>query len=137
MNKLTLTRRAELFAREAHKFQFRDGGEPYIIHPEQVAELLSNVTQDENIIAAGWLHDVIEDCGVTRDQLAQAFNETIADLVVEVTHVHDGTRNTFPNLKTREGVMIKFADRLSNLSSMNAWNAEKQDWYIKKSKFWS
>lgn len=132
-----LLKRAELFARNAHKDQFRDGGEPYIVHPEQVAQLLSTVTQDENIIAAGWLHDVIEDCNIPRERLATVFNETVADLVHEVTMDRTDGVKTFPRLKTREGIMIKFADRLSNLSSMNAWNAEKQDWYIKKSKFWS
>lgn len=135
MNNQLITR-AKRFATDAHRNQLRDGGEPYIIHPAQVAEILSLVTDDANIIAAGWLHDTIEDCGVTRDQIAQKFNETVADLVVEVSKEKIDGVNTFPNLKTREGVMIKFADRLSNLSSMADWDAKKQAWYIGKSKFW-
>lgn len=126
--------RAREFAILAHRDQFRDSGEPYFAHPEQVAEILKQVTYDPAIIAAGYLHDVIEDCDVTYEDLKVAFGQRVADLVREVTS--PGDSNTFPNLKTRDGVLIKFADRLSNLSSMDVWSDAKQARYIKKSTFW-
>lgn len=129
-----LINRARRFATIAHQGQTRDNGDPYIIHPEQVARILAQVTNDPDIIAAGWLHDVIEDCDVTYLQLATTFNKRVADLVTEVTN--NGKGNAFPNLKTRDGVLIKFADRTSNLSDMAGWDDKKVAWYLGKSKFW-
>lgn len=127
--------RARRFATEAHKGQTRDdNGTPYIVHPAQVAAILSQVTDDPNVIAAGWLHDVIEDCGVTWHDLAVEFNIKVANLVKEVTN--NGEGNAFPNLHSRDGVLIKFADRTSNLSDMNGWDDKKVAWYLGKSKFW-
>lgn len=129
-----LINRARRFATIAHQGQTRDNGDPYIIHPEQVARILSQVTSDPNIIAAGWLHDVIEDCGVSYETLVEQFNPRVADLVTEVTN--NGKSNEFPNLKTRDGILIKFADRTSNLSDMAGWDDKKVAWYLGKSKFW-
>jgi len=80
-----LLRRAHDFATEKHAPQVRKTGEPYIIHPREVAEILAGLEMDEPSIAAGFLHDVIEDCGVTREDLVVAFSEEIAYLVDGVT----------------------------------------------------
>ena len=63
------------------------GNEPYINHLAEVANLLALVTDgaDAELVAAGWLHDTIEDAGTTREELAQKFSERVAALVVEVT----------------------------------------------------
>src|SRR5438094_10661430 len=63
------------------------GNEPYINHLAEVASLLAEVTDgtDAELVAAGWLHDTIEDTATTRDELAQKFGERVAALVVEVT----------------------------------------------------
>src|ERR1700741_520058 len=63
------------------------GNEPYINHLAEVANLLALVTDggDAELIAAGWLHDTVEDTETTRDELAQKFGERVAALVVEVT----------------------------------------------------
>ena len=121
-----------IYARNVHSGQLRDGGEPYIVHPAQVAAILSEVTQDEDLIAAAWLHDVIEDSETTYEDLKAVFGQRVADLVNEVTHEGDH----FPRLKTRDGILLKFADRLSNLSDMNTWDAKQQARYLNKSKFW-
>jgi (p)ppGpp synthase/HD superfamily hydrolase len=91
------------------------------------------VPQDESLLAAGYLHDVMEDCSVTYEELKREFNQDIADLVKEVTK---SKYNTFPHLSTRRGVMLKFADRLANLSMMDDKDEQWQKRYIEKSKFW-
>ena len=53
------------FAKEAHEGQFRESGEPYFVHPEHVAKILIGLGLDDETVAAGYLHDVVEDCGYT------------------------------------------------------------------------
>ena len=80
-----LLRRAYAYAAEKHEGQARRSGEPYITHPLAVALILTELEMDDATLAAALLHDVVEDCGVSRDQLAQEFGEEIADLVDGVT----------------------------------------------------
>src|ERR1700748_2497543 len=79
---------AELAARR-HNGMARKGrgNEPYINHLAEVANLLATATSgaDAELVAAGWLHDTIEDTGTTREELAQKFSERVASLVVECT----------------------------------------------------
>ncbi len=125
------------FAMDKHQGQLDDEGKAYFNHVLQVAITLMQVTKDPEIIAAGFLHDTIEDTKTTYEELVEQFSKRVADLVMEVTH--EGEKNKgyyFPRLSTRDGILIKFADRLSNLSRMSAWNEERQLHYLKKSKFW-
>lgn len=134
-----LIARAEAYARKAHYEQVRDDGLPYIVHPALVASLIMQVTHDQEMIAAAWLHDTIEDTDTTYEDLVREFGQGVADLVNEVTHEgkHDHKGYYFPRLKTARGVILKFADRLANLSTMNgAWDEKRQAHYLKKSKFW-
>ena len=80
-----LLRRAYAYAAQKHDGQSRRSGEPYISHPLAVAVILTELEMDDATLAAGLLHDVVEDCGVTRDQLASEFGDEIADLVDGVT----------------------------------------------------
>lgn len=132
----TIIDRAQEFATSAHYDQWRTDGSPFIDHPAQTAAILMQVTDDPNLIAAGWLHDTIEDCpGITYERLRNEFNEDIAGLVLAVTSKES---NTFPGLKnSRRAVLLKFADRLSNLSDMAGWNDKKHAKYIEKSRFWN
>src|SRR5574339_664940 len=73
--------RAYEFAKHAHREQYRKSGEPYIIHPIQVAGILADLEMDPETVAAGFLHDVVEDTHVTLDDLRDAFNDEVAMLV--------------------------------------------------------
>jgi GTP pyrophosphokinase len=126
--------KALTFASEKHEGQTRDNGDPFVLHPIKVGQILITVTpDDDNLIAAGVLHDTLEDTDTTYDELVTNFNEDVASLVQEVTK---SGYNTFPDLKTRRGVMLKFADRLANLSTIDEWSPEEQQRYLDKSKFW-
>ena len=99
-----LIRRAYRYAAQKHNGQFRRSGEPYITHPVAVATILTELEMDDDTIAAGLLHDVIEDCSVTRDELAAEFGAEIADLVDGVTKLKlaDFETRVDPNAKRSE-----------------------------------
>ena len=80
-----LVRRAFAFAVEKHEGQTRSSGESYITHPVEVTEILADLEMDEQTLAAGLLHDVIEDCGVTAEEIATLFGAEVAHLVEGVT----------------------------------------------------
>lgn len=122
-----------------HNGQKDDSGKDYFqAHIEVVAEILSNVTQDPNIISAGYLHDVLEDTNTTVEELKGEFGEKITNLVLEVTQ--EGQKDShgyyFPRLKSKDGIMIKFADRLSNISRIDSWPEKRRNQYLRKSRFW-
>ena len=131
--------KAKMFAEAKHWGQMDDSGNPYMKHIYQVASIISDITNDENVICAAYLHDTIEDCAVTHEMLVREFNQTIADLVYEVTHEgqKDEVGYYFPRLNSKDAILIKFADRLSNLSRMESWDEDRQRHYLRKSKFWS
>ena len=126
------------FARDRHLGQNDAQGRPYFFaHIIQVHNILKTITDDEPTICAGILHDLIEDTGTNYEQLLHEFNQEIADLVMECTH--QGTRESgryFPNLSSRKAIIVKFADRLSNLSRMDDWPGDWQLDYLRESKFW-
>jgi (p)ppGpp synthase/HD superfamily hydrolase len=131
--------RARDFAKERHGKQVDDCGKPYFeSHVEKVAAILNLITDDKNLLAAAYLHDTVEDTQTTYEELSKTFGVDIADLVMEVTH--EGSKENggyyFPRLKSRGGILLKFADRLSNLSRMDAWSEQRKEHYLKKSRFW-
>jgi (p)ppGpp synthase/HD superfamily hydrolase len=127
---MNLIARATLFADQAHDGQLRKfTGLPYISHPMEVMQIVRGVTNDDDVLAAAVLHDVIEDCGVTYTDLMLEFNENIAHLVYQVTNAADDedgdrivrayiNRNVMANAS--EGAQtIKLADIISNLSGID------------------
>lgn len=94
------------------------------------------VTKDAEIIAAAYLHDTVEDHKVTPEQLAEQFGQRVAGLVMEVTHVGEEDNYRYPLLKSRDGIMLKLADRLNNISRMGSWSEEKKRKYLASSVFW-
>lgn len=137
--KLRLVIRALKFAKEAHKGQLDDDGRPYYdAHLRQVYKILGQVTDNEEVLSAGILHDTIEDTDTTYEDLVKEFGQRVADLVMELTHEGkpDNDGYYFPRLKTAEGTLIKFADRLSNLSRMDSWAEKRQEHFVTKSRFW-
>jgi (p)ppGpp synthase/HD superfamily hydrolase len=135
----TLVSKAAGFAKKKHAGQLDDEGRDYYFaHLLPVVMILGVITQNENILAAGYLHDTLEDTDTTVDELRAEFGDRVTELVLEVTH--EGKKDDkgfyFPRLNSREGVIIKFADRLSNLSRMSSWESRRQEQYLKRSKFW-
>ena len=130
--------RARAYAKKVHGSTLDDSGANYFeAHICNVVKILEQVTDDEEIIAAAYLHDVIEDCSVHYSTLKRKFGHAVADLVNEVTH--EGEKDNgyyFPRLKSRRGITIKLADRLSNVSRMDCWGKRKRGDYLLKTKFW-
>ncbi len=131
--------KAIAFAQEKHRGQLDDSGKDYFEeHCLQVYNILNTVTEDQNLLCAALLHDTYEDTDTTYEEVLRIFGKDIADLVNEVTQ--EGQKDSkgyyFPRLKTQRGIMLKFADRLSNLSRMEAWDDKRREHYLKKSKFW-
>jgi GTP pyrophosphokinase len=138
--KIALIEKAYLFARDLHKGQKRQSGEPYIIHPLSVAFILSETPLkcDEDAIAAAILHDVIEDCGIVRDEIFLKFNEDVADLVDGVSKISDAhlPKEEVNTINTRKIIMsiirdirilyIKLADRLHNMRTLQFKSEFKQ-----------
>lgn len=131
--------RAYNFARAKHEGQFDDCGKPYFTaHVMQVVDILLRVTNDKDIIVAALLHDLVEDTDVTLQDIASKFNGDIANLVKELTK--EGKKDEygyyFSHLKSEKAILIKFADRLSNISRMESWDEDRRNQYLRKSVFW-
>ena len=129
---MELIARAFDLANEKHKDQKRKSGEPYIIHPMAVAKILADLGMDEETVAAGLLHDVVEDTDYTYEQLKNDFGEEIALLVDGVTKLTsmvieskeqkqaENLRKMFLAMsKDIRVLIIKLADRLHNLRTIN------------------
>ena len=75
------------FAEQAHEGQYRRTGDPYITHPLAVANILTDMHMDHASLMAAMLHDVIEDTGISKEQLANEFSEEVAELVLSLIHI--------------------------------------------------
>ena len=135
---MSLVNKALEYASVKHRGQHDDQGRPYFFaHIIQVFNILNVVTSDESMLCAGILHDVIEDTGAGYDELVRAFSREVADLVVELTHVGvKASGKYFPVLHSRKAIVVKFADRLSNISRMDDWPGDWQLDYLNESRFW-
>lgn len=127
------------FAIEKHKDQTRETGEPYIIHPIAVADILLQYGLDARAISAALLHDVVEDSGVTPEELKVLFGEEVAELVNGVSRVKtlrykssanendESLRKMFLAMaKDIRVIFIKLADRLHNMRTLDSVSAEHQ-----------
>lgn len=127
------------FAKEAHSGQKRVSGEDYFIHPIAVASILIDLSMDSNTIAAAFLHDVLEDTSATTNDIKERFGEEILDLVEGVTKLEkiefkskeeeqaENFKKLFVSMaKDIRVIIIKLADRLHNMRSLNFLSKERQ-----------
>lgn len=146
MNNLNNLLHAASFAAQKHTHQKRKGeqGEPYINHPLEVANLLSNVggIEDIDVLMAALLHDTVEDCGVSGNELRLLFGDTVAGYVLEVTDDKDLPKARRKQLQIEHAPhlspgakLIKLGDKISNITDVSSnppadWDVERRREYI-------
>lgn len=139
---LSLIEKAYTIAKDAHEGQFRKSGEPYIIHPLWVGIILAELEMDKETIAAGILHDVVEDTIMSSEEIAAIFGTEVALLVDGVTKIGqlsyskdkdklemqaETLRKMFLAMsKDIRVILIKLADRLHNMRTAQFWPPKKQ-----------
>lgn len=138
-----LINRAIRFATEAHEridHRRKYSNQPYAVHLEQVAKTVASITDDEEMIAAAWLHDVVEDTPATLDKIEREFNDSIAQLVRELTDVSkpsDGNRMTRKAIDrehlaqaSARGQTIKLADLIDNCKDISRYDTRFAQVYL-------
>ena len=137
---VALIRKAWEFCVKNHEGQLRASGEPYIIHPLEVAEVLAEMKLDSSAIAAGLLHDSVEDTPATNEEISAQFGHQVAHIVEGVTKID---KIQFANREDRQAenvrkmllamvsdvrvVLIKLADRLHNMRTLEHLSPDRQE----------
>jgi len=138
-DKVDLLKRAYIVARDAHDGQMRSSGDPYITHPVSVALNLAKMHLDHESLMAALLHDVIEDTPVTKDELAELFGHTVAELVEGVSkldklkfdnkeemQVENHRKMVLAMVQDIRVILIKLSDRLHNMSTLGSLRPDKR-----------
>lgn len=134
----SLVRKAYFLAADAHKYQKRLSGEPYIVHPIGVASHLAELGMDYESVCAGLLHDVLEDTEISKDYIVQEFGETVAELIEGVTKI-SLLKNQSQEIKQAANIrkiilatakdvrviIVKLADKLHNMETLQFHKKEK------------
>ena len=138
-DQVNLVRRAYYYAEQAHDGQLRSSGEHYVTHPLAVARVLADMHMDHQSLMAAMLHDVIEDTGIPKEAITAQFGENVAELVdgvTKLTQMNFGTKaeaqaENFQKMAMAMArdirvILVKLADRLHNMRTLGALNAEKR-----------
>ena len=142
-DRVEAVREAHEFAADCHRDQLRLSGEPYITHPVAVARLVGELRMDVHTVQAALLHDVMEDCGISRDQLASRFGADVANLVEGATKIDHIPSTAAPGGKGAVDaetvrkmllamaedvrvVIVKIADRLHNMRTIEHLEPHRQ-----------
>jgi GTP pyrophosphokinase len=136
---LSLIKKAYEFSLQHHKGTARESGEPYLAHPLQVATILAEMRLDTTAIAAGLLHDVVEDTSVTVEDITTEFGEQVAHIVEGVTKINkiefasseeaqaeNVRKMVLAMMDDIRVVLIKLADRLHNMRTLQFLSTERQ-----------
>ena len=136
---LALIKKAYEFSLQHHKGQARESGEPYLVHPLQVATLLAEMRLDTTAITAGLLHDAVEDTSVTIDEIHSEFGEQVAHIVEGVTKIskidfasseeaqaENVRKMVLAMMDDIRVILIKLADRLHNMRTLKFLSPERQ-----------
>jgi GTP pyrophosphokinase len=138
---LDLVKKAYVYSAKVHQGQIRKTGEPYLVHPLEVAGLLAEMKLDEASVVTGLLHDTIEDTLATREEIAELFGAEIADLVEGVTKLSQFSAANTQEEKQAENfrkmvvamakdirvLLVKLADRTHNMRTLDAMKPESQE----------
>jgi GTP pyrophosphokinase len=138
---LDLLKKAYVYSAKVHQGQIRQSGEPYLVHPLEVAGILAEMRLDEAAIVTGLLHDTIEDTLATREEIADLFSEEIADLVDGVTKLSQFSAGDTREEKQAENfrkmvlamakdirvLLVKLADRTHNMRTLEHMRPEQQE----------
>ena len=140
-----MLRKAFNYATKAHEGQKRRSGEDYIIHPINVAATLVKLRLDLDSIIAGLLHDVVEDCGIEPTEIQDEFNPAVAQIVVGLTKIskikfktkEESQAENFRKMvvamaKDIRVIIVKLADRMHNMRTLQYVSEEKQKRSLKK-----
>ena len=138
-NEVDIVKKTYEFAKELHKGQKRQSGEDYIMHPLNVAYILAEMHADKDTVCAGLLHDTLEDTHITKEEISELFNPTIAELVDGVTKLAKmnfsskeeqnlaNTRKIITSITNDVRIIIiKLADRLHNMRTLEFKSQFKQ-----------
>lgn len=137
--------KAHSFAKACHRKQLRKySGTPYIEHPVAVARIVNSLGYDDHVVIAALLHDVVEDCGITLEEITNLFGEKVSRLVEMVTDVSkpsDGNREVRKELDRQhiakadhEGQTIKLADLIHNTMSIAVKDKKFAKIYLEEKK---
>ncbi|BBL34155.1 guanosine-3',5'-bis(diphosphate) 3'-pyrophosphohydrolase [Nitrosomonas stercoris] len=132
-------KKAYFFSEKAHTGQFRKSGEPYISHPVAVARILGKMHLDTTTLAAALLHDVVEDTGISKEEISEQFGSSVSELVDGVSKLDRIKFQTQADVQAENFrkmllamaqdirvILIKLADRLHNMRTLEVMRPEKQ-----------
>ena len=136
---LELLRRAYIFSAKEHRGQVRKSGEPYLVHPLEVANILAEMQLDVTCVVCGLLHDVVEDTLTTTDAVAEYFGEEVAHIIEGLTKI---SKMKFSSVEEHQAenfrkmlmamvddiriILVKLADRLHNMRTLDHLKEERR-----------